>query len=206
MVARMGKRTVPDYLKDKYIKTEIGWIPTTWELVQQGDVAHFINGRAYMKDEWETSGVPVIRLQNLTGSGTEYYYSGLKLPEKNYCHAGDLLYMWSATFGAYIWQGEKAIFHYHIWKVECLEQRLLKQYMFYNLEEITKRMMRQVSGSTMFHITKSGMEKLKIGLPPVEHQKYVIYILDEITTKQNETESKVTASKSLQKSLINQIF
>ncbi len=188
------------------IKSEIGWLPKDYKVVEQGKVAQFINGRAYKKTEWEDSGIPVIRLQNLTGTGTDFYYSNLKLPEKNYCEKGDLLYMWSATFGAKIWEGEKAIFHYHIWKVVCDERELRQQFMFYNLEEITRRMMRQVSGSTMPHITKAGMEKLKLGLPPISIQDEIIANLDKITCSLSLIQQKLDSSKALQRSLINQIF
>ena len=189
-----------------YFKTEIGWLPNGYELTEQGQVANFINGRAYKKNEWETAGVPVIRLQNLTGTGENYYYSNLELPEKNYCNNGDLLYMWSATFGARIWDGGKAIFHYHIWKIDCDDSKLRQQYMFYNLEEITKRMMLQVSGSTMPHITKAGMDKLKIGLPPISIQDEITYILEKVSNNILSIEEKLKASRNLQKSLINQIF
>ena len=37
-------------------------------------------------------------------------------PEK-YIDYGDLIFAWSASFGAFIWQGDKVIYHYHIWKI-----------------------------------------------------------------------------------------
>lgn len=189
-----------------YIHTEIGYMPKSWKIVEQGDVAEFINGRAYKKNEWEENGVPVIRLQNLTGTGEVYYYSNLDLPEKNYCYNGDLLYMWSATFGAKIWQGDKAIFHYHIWNIKCKKNALLQKYMYYNLEEITRRMMRQVSGSTMPHITKSGMEKLKIGLPSIDEQRSLIAELDEIEGTISDVKKNIKTFSVLMRSLVNKVF
>ncbi len=112
----------------------VGRIPVEWEIHQQGDKADFSNGRAYKLSEWEKEGTPVIRLQNLTGSGKDYYYSNLELPERQYCKNGDLLYMWSATFGPHIWKGSKAIYHYHIWKVTPDETTLTKSYLYYLLD------------------------------------------------------------------------
>ncbi|SDM11093.1 type I restriction enzyme, S subunit [Catalinimonas alkaloidigena] len=198
--------TISSKRQSQYVKTEIGWMPANYQLVQQKEVVDFINGRAYKKQEWEESGVPVIRLQNLTGTGENFYYSNLKLPEKNYCEDGDLLYMWSATFGAVIWRGDRAIFHYHIWNVKCKEDRIRQQFMYYNLEEITRRMMRQVSGSTMPHITKEGMEKLKIGLPPIEVQDEIVLVLDKISGAISLMKLKITNSMELRRALINQIF
>ena len=71
--------------------------PKNWDIEPLKNSINLINGRAYALHEWESSGIPVIRLQNLTGSSENYYYSNLNLPEKNYCYSGDLLYMWSAT-------------------------------------------------------------------------------------------------------------
>ena len=105
-----------------------------WEERKLGEVCRFVNGRAYKQTEWEKEGTPVIRLQNLTGSGKEYYYSNLNLPDHQYCYNNDLLYMWSATFGPVFWQGEKAIFHYHIWKIEVNPQLLDKKYMYFLLD------------------------------------------------------------------------
>jgi type I restriction enzyme S subunit len=114
--------------------------------------------------------------------------------------------MWSATFGAKIWHGDKAIFHYHIWNVKCNEEVLLQKYMYYNLEEITRRMMRQVSGSTMPHITKSGMEKLKIGLPPIEEQKVFIRELDEIEGTISDVKRNIQSFSEFKKNLANKVF
>ena len=51
--------------------------PKGWVEHRQGDIVEISNGRAYKLTEWEKQGTPVIRLQNLTGSGKDYYYSNL---------------------------------------------------------------------------------------------------------------------------------
>ena len=70
-------------------------VPEGWKITPLGEMTDVINGRAYKLTEWEDFGVPVIRLQNLTQKGGSFYYSNLKLPEKQYCQQGDLLFMWS---------------------------------------------------------------------------------------------------------------
>jgi type I restriction enzyme S subunit len=148
-----------------------------WEVKALRQVANFINGRAYNIAEWEKSGTPVIRLQNLTG-GDEFYYSTLKLPSDQYCVDGDLLYMWSATFGPHIWRGEKAIFHYHIWKIECQQEQLDKTFFFYKLDELTLNLkQRSSNGGTMLHVTKESMEATKTSLPPLTEQTAIAQIL-----------------------------
>lgn len=75
-----------------------------------------------------------------------------------------MLYTWSATFGPHIWHGDKAIYHYHIWKValsDCLE----KQFVVQLLEQDKEAILSDKNGSTMVHITKAGMENKIVLLP-----------------------------------------
>ena len=157
-----------------------GEVPEGWKSVRQGDVSKFFNGRAYKLSEWEDSGTPVIRLQNLTGTGKNYYYSNLDLPEHQYCHKGDLLFMWSASFGPYLWWGGKAIYHYHIWKVTHDEGFLRRKYHYFLLEFFTEVWKSDANGMAMLHLTKKWMEELKISLPPLPEQKRIAEILSSV--------------------------
>lgn len=181
-------------------------IPSGWKLCKQSDVSAFYNGRAYKLSEWETEGTPVIRLQNLTGTGNEYYYSNLKLPEHQYADNGDLLYMWSATFGPKIWQGEKAIYHYHIWKVVCKDDLLDQSFMYYNLDFITESMKSKTNGSTMLHFTKKGMEEHEILLPPLAEQEKIAEYLSTVDKKINLIDQKIAETKKLKTGLMQKLF
>lgn len=169
-----------DGTKKGYKDSELGKIPEDWDICILDQVVKLINGRAYALHEWEQAGIPVIRLQNLTGTGEDYYYSNLKLPEKNYCYKGDVLFMWSASFGPYIWKGEKAIFHYHIWKIETVNN-VDKYFIYHTLNLITQELKRSASsGGTMLHLTKTFMDKLTIILPSHEEQVAISKTLNDI--------------------------
>ena len=177
-----------------------------WKKRKLGDVCNFINGRAYKKSEWEKEGVPVIRLQNLTGSGKEYYYSNLTLPSHQYCDEGDLLYMWSATFGPVFWQGKKAIFHYHIWKIKVKSLVMNKTYMYYLLDEMTEEMKKSLNGSTMLHVTKSGMEKTVKTIPSLPEQIKIANFLSAIDQKIDNVAAQIDQAKVWKKGLLQQMF
>lgn len=184
----------------------LGMIPESWEVVKQAEVATFYNGRAYKLTEWEKEGTPVIRLQNLTGTGKNYYYSNLSLPEHQYCYKGDLLYMWSATFGPVWWFGDKAIFHYHIWKIEHDSKFLDKNFHYYLLDNVTTRMKNESHGSTMLHVTKGGMEKLLIQLPPLAEQQKIAEILSSVEDKLEVLSLKKTHYQELKQGLMQQLL
>jgi type I restriction enzyme, S subunit len=186
-------------------KTDWGEVPVDWNIVQQGSVAKFYNGRAYKLSEWEKEGVPVIRLQNLTGSGDQFYYSNLKLPQHQYVNKGDLLYMWSATFGPHIWKGEKAIYHYHIWKIECSE-RIDKFFHFHLLDYLTARWMSISHGMGLLHITKGTMESLAIPLPSVKEQQKIVAVLQACDTEIDLLHQKLVACRQQKKGLMQQLL
>lgn len=181
-------------------------VPDGWSIQRQGNIADFSNGKAYKLTEWEKEGTPVIRLQNLTGSGKKFYYSNMKLPDRQYCHRGDLLYMWSATFGAKIWNGEKAIYHYHIWKITCDEVNLTKLYLYQLLDFKTQEWLNKSNGMGILHITKGGMEDLPLLLPPLIEQRKIakiLYSVDEVIEK---IKAKIDKLKDLKTGMMQELL
>ncbi|MFQ2861019.1 restriction endonuclease subunit S [Aeromonas caviae] len=196
----------PDGTPKGYKPSELGEIPEDWEVVSLGDASQFINGRAYALHEWESSGVPVIRLQNLTGRGDEYYYSNLQLPERQYCDFGDLLFMWSATFGPVIWKGSKAIYHYHIWKIECKSGNN-KAFLFYLLGDMTERLKNSSSsGGTMLHVTKDKMESTKSIFPSIEEQTAIATILSDMDNELQALTQKLEKAHALKQGMMQQLL
>ena len=129
-----------------------------------GDIATFINGRAYSQPELLTDGkYKVLRVGNFY-TNDSWYYSDLELGEKYYANYGDLLYTWSATFGPHIWLGDKVIYHYHIWKIDLSDQ-LEKHFAVQLLEQDKDNILSSKNGSTMVHITKEGMEQKEVIVP-----------------------------------------
>ena len=152
-------------------------IDPAWPLVELGKFARLVNGRAYRRNELLQEGpTPLLRVGNFF-SNRQWYYSDLELAEEKYCEPGDLLYAWSASFGPRIWDGPRAIFHYHIWKVETTEE-MDKRFLYYLLDIETDRIKADGHGIAMTHATKSGMEKRKFPLPPLAVQQSIVAELD----------------------------
>ena len=143
------------------------------------EVCEVINGRAYSQPELLSDGkYRVLRVGNFF-SNDSWYYSDLELENKYYCEKGDLLYAWSASFGPHIWEEEKVIYHYHIWKMDC-SYRLNKKYMYYWLQsdDMKKQAFTNIHGATMAHLTKALMEALQVPVPSLREQQRIVSILD----------------------------
>jgi type I restriction enzyme, S subunit len=169
-----------------------------------GECLRLINGRAYLQHELLNEGTPIIRIQNLNG-GNRWYYSNLKLPEEKYCDNGDLLFAWSATFGPYIWRGNKSIYHYHIWKIEPKEL-FDKTFAFYLLQSITREIKNASHGASMLHMTKSGMEAWPIKLPPLKAQMRFVEFANRLQSIREAMEESKGIIFDKEKSLQHQAF
>ena len=142
-----------------------------WKTSPLHKVSTLINGRAYKQNELLDSGkYRVLRVGNFFTNGN-YYYSDLELEDDKYCDNGDLLFAWSASFGAFIWNEDKVIYHYHIWKVLYDNDLLDIQYYRYLLNTMTAFFMKDVHGIGMVHLTKAGMEQYVLPLPPLALQQ-----------------------------------
>ena len=171
-----------------------------------GEVATFINGRAYSQDELQNSGkYKVLRVGNFY-TNDSWYFSDMELDEKYYAKDGDLLYTWSATFGPHIWHGDKVIYHYHIWKVE-LSNILEKRFAVQLLEQDKDKILSDKNGSTMVHITKSGMEQKKVLLPPsIKEQANIGEYFSSIDHLITQQQKKITLLTKLKKAMLEKMF
>ena len=165
----------------KCIDEEIPFeIPQGWEWCRMQDVITFVNGRAYKKEELLSQGkYKILRVGNFF-TNNEWYYSDLELPEDKYCYNGDLLYAWSASFGPQIWNGDKTIFHYHIWNVKFNSRVLFREYLYYFFLFDKTQVKASTTGSTMVHVSMENMEPRLIPIPPVNEQKRIVHEIENI--------------------------
>ena len=149
-------------------------VPQGWEWCRMQDVITFVNGRAYKKEELLSRGkYKVLRVGNFFTNNL-WYYSDLELSEDKYCYQGDLLYAWSASFGPQIWNGDKTIFHYHIWNVKFDTKVLFREYLYYFFLFDKTQVRASTTGSTMAHVSMENMKPRLIPIPPIDEQKRIV--------------------------------
>ena len=153
-------------------------LPEGWKWVRLGDIGEYINGRGFKKSEWSDNGLPIIRIQDLTGTGKEQnFYNGV-IDERHIVKTGDLLISWSATLGAFIWDGPEAALNQHIFKVKSLVDKKLH---FYIIKDILDKLYRQAHGSGMVHITKTKFDAIPILIPEtLDQQKQIVAKIEEL--------------------------
>ena len=182
-------------------------LPVGWKVIRLGNAMNVLNGRAYKKHEMLQEGTPLLRVGNLFTS-KEWYYSDLELEPDKYINNGDLIYAWSASFGPFIWEGDKVIYHYHIWKLDLYDDTALsKAYLYNYLLSITKKIKASGNGIAMIHMTKGRMEELILPIPPLEEQKRIVAKVDELMLLcdqlEQQTEVSIEAHATLVKVLLS---
>ncbi len=159
-----------------------------------GEVATYINGRAFKPSEWEEAGLPIIRIQNLTESNKKYNYSSRTFDEKFRIQNDDLLFAWSASLGAFIWKGGDAWLNQHIFKVEP-KPFIQKRYLYYFLLYVIADLYAKTHGSGMVHITKGPFMSTPIQVPSRPEQKRIVEKIDELFSDLDAAESELRVAK-----------
>jgi len=157
-----------------------------WREVAFWDIAEYINGRATKPSELASNGVPVIKIAELNRGITE---ETDRIPpelveEKHWVSPGDLLFAWSGSVGIYRYTGPKAALNQHIFRVVAkpgidqgfLRYLLLSCVPLFQLHVQDKR-------TTMGHVTKKDLQRIRVHIPPLQQQRAIAHILGTLDDK-----------------------
>ena len=119
-----------------------------------GDVATYVNGYAFKPSDYSADGLPIIRIQNLTGNVYETNRFSGTLPEKFKVANGDILISWSASLGVYRWSHGDAWLNQHIFKVVFDKLPVNVDFFVYQAGYLIENSANLAHGATMRHLTK----------------------------------------------------
>jgi len=150
-------------------------------MTKLGDIATYVNGFAFKPSDWSNEGLPIIRIQDLTGNSYQANrYNGTYHP-KYEVNDGDVLISWSASLGVYVWNGEKAVLNQHIFKVVFDKAEVDKSFFVHQVQNILENAASEAHGATMKHLTKPVFDALPFYLPSLEKQREIASVLDKVT-------------------------
>jgi len=158
-----------------------------------GETARFINGAAFKPADWEDGGLPIIRIQNLTGTGEKFNFTSRQVKPELVVEPGDLLVSWSATLDVYRWSGPRGVLNQHIFKV-LPNSGIDPDYLFYALKSALAELSAKTHGSTMKHVVRGDFESTQVHMPSLAEQRRIVDILsraDGIVRLRRDAENKV---------------
>ncbi len=148
--------------------------------MQLGDIATYINGYAFKPIDRGKEGLPIIRIQDLTGNAYDLGYYNGEYPKKIEINNGDVLISWSGSLGVYVWNGGKALLNQHIFKVVFDKVDINQQYFVYAVRYKLNEMIDKTHGATMKHIVKKDFDTTLIPYPNIKEQEKIAIKLDKI--------------------------
>ena len=171
-----------------------------------GDIATYINGYAFKPADRGLKGLPIIRIQDLTGNSYDLgFYDGI-YPQKIEINNGDILISWSGSLGIFLWNGGKALLNQHIFKVVFDKKDIDKHYFLFAVKEKLNEMSLKTHGATMKHIIKSDFENITISLPDLNEQKRISNMLLKIENLIKMRKNQIQHYDTLTKSLFVEMF
>jgi type I restriction enzyme, S subunit len=179
-------------------------LPENWVSVAIGEVCNLMNGRAFKPTEWTTSGLPIVRIQNLNNPNASYNYFAGTFENRYHLWGGELLFAWSGTpgtsFGAHVWRGEEAVLNQHIFRVDFDENELDKRFFRYAINEKLNELIGIAHGGVgLRHVTKGKFEGTEISLPPLNEQKRIADKLEQLLERVTSSLARLETAESVLK-------
>lgn len=172
-----------------------------------GNIGSYINGYAFKPEDWKTSGIPIIRIENLNNPKASYNYYQGEIEEKYKVVNGDILVSWSASLDAYIWNNGDAVLNQHIFKVIPNDEVVDKDFLFFLLKKAIKGLIELVHGATMKHVNRPVFENFEISFPKelqtqIKWAKFLREISTEIEKAKEATEIQIEELSNLANAII----
>lgn len=179
-------------------------LPDGWEWCRTIDLIHTVNGRAFKPADWSTTGLPIIRIQNLNRADAPFNYYNGDVGDGHRIEPGDLLISWSGTpgtsFGAFVWNGLSGVLNQHIFK--CY---LYEDYRDFICLAVNSRLDVLIDsahgGVGLQHFTKDKLERLPLAIPPLAEQRRIVARVRELQGICDELEAQQAARTEVRTAL-----
>jgi type I restriction enzyme S subunit len=179
-------------------------LPENWIETEIGGLCSLKNGRAFKPNDWQTSGLPIVRIQNLNNPASAFNHFQGEVDERNRLRGGELLFAWSGTpgtsFGAHVWHGGEAVLNQHIFRVDFDESLLDNRFFRSAINQKLSELIDVAHGGVgLRHVTKGVFEKTLVALPPRPEQTRIANQLDTLLTRVQACNDRFDAMPALLK-------
>lgn len=157
-------------------------VPRGWVLARVNDTGFYINGLAFKPSDWRPTGLPIIRIQNLTDEAKDFNYAKGDYPDEVIVRTGDLLVSWSATLDAFQWMRPPGVLNQHIFRVIPAPQLTNKSFLLLLLRNAIREMAEgeHAHGLVMTHINRGPFTAHVVLIPPLPEQERIVAKVDEL--------------------------
>ena len=200
-------------VKEGYIQTEIGVIPTEWNIVKLGDIGEPIIGLTYKPENVRSNGLLVLRSSNIDEgklSFSDNVFVDVDIPVKLFVKENDVLICVrngsrnligkcaiidstaeGMTFGAFM-----SIFRSEFGK-----------FVFYQFQsDIIKKQINENIGATINQITNKNLDAFSIPLPPLPEQHAIAEALSDADALIDSLERLIAKKRAIRQGTMQQLL
>lgn len=161
-------KPIADLFPDSFEDSELGEIPTEWEIRGLDDIARFLNGLALQKyPPKEGRSLPVIKIAQLRAGNTNGADTASGDIQTDYIvDDADVLFSWSGSLECVLWTGGRGALNQHLFKVTSANFPKWLYYLWIHQHLSDFRHIAAAKATTMGHIQRHHLSQAKVVLPP----------------------------------------
>ena len=161
-------------------------LPEGWCECKLSDVCVFDNGYAFSSDNYNDCGIPLIRISNITNTGSIDLSSCVFIHDvpsnKFIVKSGDLLIAMSGAttgkMGVYLYE-EDALLNQRVGNLKCTDA-MLQQYRNYYMFAKSDYILKIAYGGAQPNISAKAILDIDVMLPPLNEQHRIVAKIEEI--------------------------
>lgn len=170
---------------------EIKVLPKGWKIKKLGELCKLKNGYAFKSNNYESSGIPVIRISDINGgivSGAKAVRVKPIAEYENYLVKNNdiLVAMSGATtgkFGVYK-STEKAYQNQRVGKFQILNESILNnEFLFHQINSLKRQIEKDAYGGAQPNISSTKIEQMQIVVPPLPEQLSIVSKIEELLSE-----------------------
>ena len=180
-----------------------GWIPA-----RINDTGLYINGLAFKPSDWKPSGLPIIRIQNLTDPSKGFHFAQGDFPDEVLVRDGDLLVSWSATLEAFVWARGPGVLNQHIFRVIGDDNLTNRDFLLLLLRSAIREMAEgdHAHGLVMTHINRGPFLRHVVAIPPPDEQRRIVARVDQFMALCDQLEAGLEAASTARERLFDSLL
>ena len=181
-------------------------LPPGWRLGRVRELCKLSGGFGFRPKHWSSTGLPIIRIQNLNGSSDFNYFDGEAKP-KWIVPPGELLFAWAGvpgvSFGPCLWPGPKGVLNQHIYRVTP-NAGYSREWLYALLLALTPRIERKAHGfkKSLLHIKQADLLDENVPIPPQDEIDGLVSLAEEIQDGLDSARQRLSELQDLRQPLI----
>ncbi len=157
----------------------IGEIPHEWSITRYKFQCDIQSGFPFESNKFSSeSGVPLIRIRDITSGKIETFYQG-EYSDEFIVKPGDCLIAMDGDFNIRWWEGEEALLNQRCCRLVC-EDDIKRRFLFYSLPLCLKILNALAYSTTVKHLSVSDIGNSYVTIPDPTVQKKIVEFLNSI--------------------------